>query len=81
MEDRIQLTEDRLFESFLEVCRMSHLPKHQLRPVAFVDLPRMSLLYLCISNRGIERQILPLIVKLWELFSKFSNFKTYTLIF
>ena len=42
MEDQSQLTLDRLFESVLQVCGMSHLPKSLLGPVAFADLPRMS---------------------------------------
>ena len=45
MEDQSQLTLDRLFESVLQVCRMSHLPKSLSGPVAFADLPRMSRLY------------------------------------
>ena len=46
MEDQSQLKLDRLFESALQVCRMSHLPKSLFGPVAFADLPRMSRLYL-----------------------------------
>ena len=45
MVDQSQLTLDRLFESVLKVCRMSHLPKSQFGPVAFEELPRMSSLY------------------------------------
>ena len=45
MVDQSQLTLDRLFESVLQVCRMSHLPKSLFGPVTFADLPRMSLLY------------------------------------
>ena len=45
MEDQSQLTLDRLFESVLQVCRMSHLPKSLFGPVAFADLPTMSRLY------------------------------------
>ena len=45
MEDQSQLTLDRLFESVLQVFRLSHLTKSLFGPVAFADLPRMSRLY------------------------------------
>ena len=49
MEDQNQLTQNIMFESGLHVCRMSHLSKSQFGPVAFAELPRMSLLYLDIT--------------------------------
>ena len=45
MVDQSQLTLNRLFESVLQLCRMSHLPKSLFGPVAFADLPTMSRLY------------------------------------
>ena len=40
MVDQSQLTLDIFFESVLQVCRKSHLPKSLFGPVAIADLPR-----------------------------------------
>ena len=60
MEDQSQLTLDRLFESVLQVCRMSHLPESLFGPVAFADLLRMSRLYLRLNFHILSICIVPI---------------------
>ena len=52
MEDQSQLTQDIIFESVLNACRRSYLPKNQFVPVAFAEVLRKSSLYLVMNSKN-----------------------------